>query len=155
MRVGAVVATLIAGLALSLVAEASSIGRAEFVRRADDVCRPQRNDARRLIANGVRLLTKKHPRRQAAGREFMRAYRELRTGYGRVGALPRPGGWLRRIAKWLRRERRATATGVRSARSLRRGRLDRSTRLSHRAAILEQNAQRPVRNLDLRYCRPI
>ena len=107
---------LIAALALSAAAtEASSIGRAKFVKRADNICQPSRNDAKRRINHGVRLLTKKHPRIQAAGREFVRAYRELRDGYDRVARLPRPGADHRRIARWLHRERQATATGVRSA----------------------------------------
>ena len=152
------VLALIAGLALvagATAAEPLKSGRAEFVKRADNICQPQRNDAKRLIANGVRLLTKKHPRVQAAGREFVRAYRELRRGYNRVAGLPRPRGDRRRIAKWLRRERAATATGVRSAKALRRKRFDRAERLSDEAAALEQRAERPVRNFDFKECRPI
>jgi len=109
----------------------------------------------RLVANGIRLLTKKHPRIQAAGREFTRAYRELRVGYRRVARLPRPGRDYKRIAKWLRREDRATATGVRAAKALRRHRFDRSERLNRKAAALEQRAERPVRNFDFHHCRPI
>jgi hypothetical protein len=138
------------------VADAGAIGRAEFVKRADNICQPQRNDAKRRIARGVRLLSKKHPRVQAAGREFVRAYRELRTGYRRVARLPRPGHGDRvRIAKWLRRERAATATGVRSAKALRRRRFDAAERLADKAAALEQRAKRPVRNFDFEHCRPL
>jgi hypothetical protein len=137
-------------------AASADIGRAKFVKRADNICQPQRADAQRLIANGVRLLTKKHPRIQAAGREFTRAYRELRTGYKRVGRLPRPGHGDRvRIAKWLRREQVATATGVRAAKALRRHRFERSERLNRKAQRLEQRAERPVRNFDFKFCKPI
>jgi hypothetical protein len=136
-------------------ADAGSIGRAKFVKRADNLCQPQRNDAKRRVAHGVRLLTKKHPRVRAAGREFLRAYRELRTAYSRVAKLPRPGSDHRRIAKWLDREREATATGVRSAIALKRGRLARSARLSDKAAVQEANAARPVRNFDFEHCRPL
>jgi hypothetical protein len=136
-------------------AGAGSIGRAKFVKRADNICQPQRNDAKRRIANGTRLLTKKHPRIQAAGREFVRAYRQLRTGYRRVARLPRPADDHRRIAKWLHRERRATAVGVRSAIALRRHHFDAARRLTAKAATLEQNAARPVRNFDFQHCRPL
>ena len=140
------VLALIAGLALvagATAAEPLRSGRAEFVKRADSICQPQRNDAKRLIANGVRLLSKKHPRVQAAGREFVRAYRELRRGYNRVAGLPRTV------------VRAATATGVRSAKALRRKRFERAERLSDEAAALEQRAERPVRNFDFEECRPI
>jgi hypothetical protein len=153
----ALVSVLVCGLVAVVPASGSAdIGRAKFVKRADNICQPQRSDAKRLIANGIRLLTKKHPRIQAAGREFTRAYRELRTGYRRVGRLPRPGHGDRvRIAKWLRRERVATATGVRAAEALRDHRFERSERLNRRAARLEQRAKRPVRNFDFEYCKPI
>ena len=157
-RVGILTAcvALIAALALRAAAtEASSIGRAKFVKRADNICQPSRNDAKRRVDHGVRLLTKKHPRIQAAGREFVRAYRELRDGYDRVARLPRPGADHRRIARWLHRERQATATGVRSAKALRRKHFERSRRLSAEAAKLEQRAKRPVRNFDFKHCRPL
>jgi hypothetical protein len=137
------------------IADAHSGGRAKFVKRADNLCQPQRNDAKRRIANGTRLLTKKHPRIPAAGREFARAWRELRTGYRRVARLPRPAADHRRIARWLHRERRATATGVRSANALRRHHFDKARRLSRKAAVEEQDAARPVRNFDFEYCRPL
>lgn len=147
---------LVASLSLATAAAgAAEIGRAKFIKRADNICQPQRNDAKRLIANGVRLLTKKHPRIQAAGREFMRAWRETRTAYRRVASLPRPGDLHRRIAKWLRRERLATALGVKSGRALRRKHFGRSRRLSRQASAKEQDAERPVRNFDFRYCRPL
>jgi hypothetical protein len=144
------------GSLLAVSAEgAGSIGRVKFVKRADNICQPKRNDAKRRIADGTRLLTKKHPRVQAAGREFVRAYRQLRTGYHRVARLPRPGDDHRRIAKWLHRERRATAVGVQSAIALRRKHFDAARRLTEKAAVLEQNAARPVRNFDFDYCRPL
>jgi hypothetical protein len=144
------------GVLVAASEAAGDIGRAEFVKRADNICQPQRNDAKRLIANGIRLLTKKHPRIQAAGREFVRAYRELRIGYNRVGRLPRPRHGDRvRITKWLRRERAATATGVRAAKALRRHRFERSERLNRKAQRLEQRARRPVRNFDFEHCKPI
>lgn len=136
-------------------ASGSDSGRAAYVKRADNICQPQRSDAKRLIANGVRLLTKKHPRIQAAGREFMRAWREMRTAYKRVGRLQPPSGFHRRIGKWLRRERVATGFGVKSGRALRRKRLPRSRHFSRAAYKKEQDAKRPVRNLDFEYCRPL
>jgi hypothetical protein len=143
------------GALLAVGAGAASSGRAEFVRRADNICQPKRNDAKRRIAHGTRLLTKNHPRVQAAGREFVRAYRELRTGYRRVARLKRPADDRRRIGKWLRRERQATATGVRSAKALRRLHFDAARRLADEAAVLEQLAARPVRNFDFQHCRPL
>jgi hypothetical protein len=152
----------IVGLAVAVAlpagaaADFDKFGRAKFVKRADNICQPQRSDAKRLIANGIRLLTKKHPRIQAAGREFTRAYRQLRIGYRRVARLPRPGHGDRvRIAKWLRRENRATRTGVRAAKALRRHEFDKSERLNRKAQKLEQQAKRPVRNFDFEYCKPI
>jgi hypothetical protein len=156
VRAGVAITAAVGVLAVAPGADADRIGRAKFVKRADNICQPQRSDAKRLIANGIRLLTKKHPRIQAAGREFARAYRELRIGYRRVGRLPRPGHGDRvRIAKWLRREREATATGVSAANALRRHRFERSERLNRKAAKLEQRAKRPVRNFDFKYCKPI
>ena len=155
MRAGTALAVALAVLVVAPSAAMADFGRVKFVKHADDKCQPQRNDAKRLIANGIRLLTKKHPRVQAAGREFARAYRELRTGYRRVARLPRPGEDRKRIAKWLRREREATATGVRSALALKRHRFEEAERLSDKAARLEQRAFRPVRNFDFDHCRPI
>jgi len=155
MRVTIVLAVTAALLAVASTGAAASIGRVEFVKRADNICQPQRGDAKRLIANGVRLLTKKHPRVQAAGREFMRAWREMRTAYKRVGRLDRPQGFHRRIAKWLRRERVATGYGVKSGRALRRKHLPRSRRFSRAAYKKELDAKRPVRNLDFKHCRPL
>jgi hypothetical protein len=157
MRVrGLACIALIAGSAFSVgLADAGSIGRVKFVKRADNICQPQRNDAKRRIANGTRLLSKKHPRIQAAGREFARAWRELRSGYLEVSRLPRPADDHVRIAKWLHREREATATGVRSAVALRHRRFDAARRLADKAAGLEQNAARPVRNFDFHHCRPL
>lgn len=147
---------LIAGLAFAAgPAAPDKAGRAKFIKHADNICQPQRSDAKRRIANGVRLLTKKHPRIQAAGREFMRAWREVRTAYERVSRLHRPRGYRVRIAKWLRRERLATSLGVKSGRALRRKHFPRSRRLSRQAFAKEQDAQRPVRNFDFRYCRPL
>lgn len=156
----ALVATVVvvaadAAVAAASVTEQQKAGRVEFIKRADNICQPQRGDAKRLIANGVRLLTKKHPRIQAAGREFMRAWRQMRTAYKRVGRLHRPHGFHRRIAKWLHRERVATGFGVRSGRALRRKHLPRSRHFSHAAYKKEQDAKRPVRNLDFQHCRPL
>lgn len=146
----------IAGFAFAAgPADPGKAGRAKFIKHADNLCQPQRNDAKRLIANGIRLLTKKHPRVQAAGREFMRAWRETRTAYERVSRLHRPRGYRGRIAKWLRREHLATGLGVRSGRALRRKHFGRSRRLSREASAKEQDAKRPVRNFDFRYCRPL
>ena len=89
IAIGTTCAALIAALALTASAtERARSGRAKFVKRADNICQPSRNDAKRRVAHGVRLLTKTHPRIQAAGREFVRAYRELRDGYDRVARLP-------------------------------------------------------------------
>ena len=149
-------AALIGGLLLDVgVADAGHAGRAEFVKRADNICQPVRNEAKRRIAHGVRLLTRRHPSPRRAGRHFIAAYRELRDGYRQVARLPRPSRDHVRIAKWLRREREATATGVRSAIALKRGHLHRARRLARKAAVLEQDAHRPVRNLDFEHCRPL
>ena len=156
MRIRLACVALILGSIFAVsAADAGSIGRVKFVKRADNICQPQRNDAKRRIAHGVRLLTKKHPRIQAAGREFVRAYRELRTAYRRVARLPRPGRDHRRIAKWLHREHRATSVGVHSAVALRHKHFDKARRLSHKAAVLERDAARPVRNFDFQHCRPL
>ncbi len=149
----AIAAGLILAVALSAAADAASSGRAQFVKRADNLCQPQRNDAKRRIAHGIKLLGRERVR--AAGREFARAYREVRTGYRRVSRLPRPADDRRRIAKWLRREREATATGVRSATALKHRRFARAARLSDKAALLERRAARPVRNFGFEHCRPL
>ncbi len=151
----AVLVGILVATASAAAAESEKSGRAKFVKQADEICQPQRNDAKRRIAHGTRLLTKKHPRIQAAGREFVRGWRELRQGYRRVAHLPRPGQDHKRIAKWLRREFRATATGVRAARALRRHHFDKSERLNAKAAGLEQAAERPVRNFDFQHCKPL
>lgn len=156
--VAAIATVLVASAGAAAHADAGGArpgGRAAFVQRADDICQPQRSDAKRLIANGVRLLTKKHPRVQAAGREFMRAWREMRTAYTRVSRLRPPRGFHRRIGKWLRRERVATGYGVKSGRALRHKHLPRSRRYSHAAYKKEQDAKRLVRNLDFAHCRPL
>jgi hypothetical protein len=151
----AVVALILGSVLIASAADAGSIGRAKFVRRADNICQPQRNEAKRRVAHGVRLLGRNHPRVRRAGRHFIHAYRELRKGYRQVARLPRPAEDHKRIAKWLRRERDATGAGVHSAIALKRKRLAKAERLAHRAAVLEQDAARPVRNFDFQHCRPL
>jgi hypothetical protein len=152
------IAVIVAVAAVALTAsaaDAGSIGRAKFIKRADSICQPHRIEAQQRIAHGVRLLQRKHPSVRRAGRHFITAYRELRLGYQEIAHLPRPFEFHVQIAKWLHREKKATATGVRSAIALKRKHFAEARRLSHRAAVLEQQAKRPVRNFDFEYCRPI
>jgi hypothetical protein len=156
------IAFLLAGLALIVLsglsvslADPGKSGRVKFVKRADDICRPARNEAKAKIAHGIRLLERKHPSVRRAGRHFVSAYRVLRAGYDEVARLPRPFEYHRTIARWLRAERRATSAGVRSAIWLKRGHYLRARRLAHRAAVGEQNAARLVRNFDFHDCRPL
>lgn len=144
---------LAVGLSTVIAAEASSGGRVKFVRRADDICQVKRNDAERKIARGVQHLDRHRLRR--AGFDFAAAYRELRQGYRRVARLPRPARDHRRIARWLHREREATATGVEAAVALQHRRLDAAARLTAKSALLERNAYRAVRRLDFKHCRPL
>lgn len=156
MRVRLACVALICGSVLSVsAADGSSSGRVKFVKRADDICQPHRNEAKRRIAHGVRLLERKHPSVRRAGRHFIHAYRLLRDAYDDVSRLPRPFDDHKRIAKWLHRELHATGVGVRSAIALKRKHFAKAERLAHRAAVLEQLAQRPVRNFDFQHCRPL
>jgi len=156
MRIRLVCIALIGASLLTVsVADAGSIGRVKFVKRADNICQPQRNEAKRRVAHGVRLLERKHPSVRRAGRHFVTAYRVLRDGYREVSHLPRPFRDHKRIAKWLHREGHATSVGVRSAIALKREHFAKAEHLAHRAAVLEQLAQRPVRNFDFQDCRPL
>lgn len=154
IRVGCV-ALILGSVLIASVADAGSIGRARFVKRADNICQPHRNEAKRRVAHGVRLLGRNHPGVRRAGRHFVRAYRELREAYREVARLPRPFEDHGRIATWLRRERDATGVGVHSAIALKRKHLVKAERLAQRAAVLEQEAARPVRNFDFQHCRPL
>lgn len=156
MRVRLACIGLICGSVLTMsTADGSSSGRVKFVKRADNICQPHRNEAKRRVAHGVRLLERKHPSVRRAGRHFTHAYRVLREAYREVSRLHRPFQDHKRIAKWLRRERHATAVGVRSAIALKRAHFAKAERLAHRAAVREQLAQRPVRNFDFEHCRPL
>lgn len=161
MRVGvALVAVVGAALVACAGADAntggaSPGGRAKFVKHADNICQPARNAAKRRVAHGVRLLQRRRPSARRAGRHFMHAYRDLRAGYRQIAHLSRPFADHRRIGKWLRREREATGDGVRSAIALKRQHLKKARRLARTAAIGEQLAYRPVRNLDFTACRPL
>lgn len=154
MRIRLACLALIAGLALAAAADAGSIGRAKFVKRAENTCQPHRDEAKRRVAHGIRLLERKHPSVRRAGRHFVTAWREMREAYRDVAHLPRPFEYHVQIAKWLHREREATATGVRSAIALKRKHFGKAQRFTHRAAVLEQEAERPVRNFDFEHCRP-
>ncbi len=156
MRVRLACIALVCGSVLSVsAADGSSSGRVKFVKRADNICQPHRNEAKRRVAHGVRLLERKHPSVRRAGRHFIHAYRLLREAYHEVGRLHRPFEYHRQIARWLHREGRATSVGVRSAIALKRKHFAKAERLAHRAAVLEQTAQRPVRNFDFQHCRPL
>jgi len=133
--------------------EADKSGRVKFVKRADDICQVKRNDAQRKIIRGVKHLD--HRRFRRAGREFEGAYRELRQGYRRIARLPRPGRDHRRIGKWLKRERKATATGVNAAVALQHRRFEAAARLTAKSAAQERSAYRAVRKLDFEDCRPL
>jgi hypothetical protein len=149
-------AVLIAGSMVSVgLADTTKSGRAKFVKRADDICRPARNEAKQRIAHGIRLLERKHPSVRRAGRHFITAYRVLRGGYRSVAHLPRPVEYHKLIARWLHREAHATSAGVRSAIALKRSHFLKARRLAHRAAVGEQDASRLVRNFDFHDCRPL
>ncbi|MDX6583756.1 MAG: hypothetical protein QOI10_2940 [Solirubrobacterales bacterium] len=143
--------------ALALAAEVSAeghTGRVEFTKRADHICQAPRNEAKARIAHGVRFLERKHAAVRRAGRHFITAYRLMRAAYHQVAQLPRPFEFHVEIAKWLHREHQATGVGVHSAIALKRRHFAKSSRLAHRAAVLEQQAARPVRNFDFHHCRP-
>ncbi len=128
-------------------------GRVLFVKRADDICQHKDNDARRRIQRGVKYL--EHHRLRPAGIKFAAAYRELRLGYRRIARLDRPPRDHERIAKWLHRERYATATGVDAAVALQHHKLDEAARLTRKSAHRERLAYRPVRRLGFDHCAPL
>jgi hypothetical protein len=128
-------------------------GRVLFVKRADDICQKKGNDAKRRIERGVRYLD--HHRLRPAGIKFAAAYRELRLGYHRIARLQRPTGDHKRIGKWLRRERLATATGVDAAVALQHHHLDAAARLTRKSAHREHLAYRPVSRLKFDHCGPL
>lgn len=144
---------LVALATIAAGADGRSIGVNKFVDRADNLCQPQVNDARRHVHKGRRLI--RHRRLGAAGKEFITAYRELRRVYRQVGRLPRPHGRGQRIGRWLNRERRATAIGVDAARALRREHLREASRLTLKATRLEHHAAYTVRRFDFRHCVPL
>jgi hypothetical protein len=133
--------------------EPGKAGRVLFTKRADDICQKKGNDARRRIQRGVKYL--QHHRLRPAGIKFAAAYRELRLGYRRIAHLHRPARDHKRIAKWLRRERVATATGVDAAVALQRHRLDAAARLTRKSAHLERLAYKPVQRLRFDHCAPL
>jgi hypothetical protein len=155
------IASLIAGALVVSCATASvadvsdKSGRVKFRKRADDICQPVRDQAKRKVDHGIRLLDRGHPSVRRAGRHFVAAWRLMRDAYHQVDDLRRPDGYRQKIAAWLNREFRATSVGVRSAISLKRSQFDRARRLADRAAVLEQRAARAVRNFDFRHCRPL
>jgi hypothetical protein len=136
-------------------ADPGKSGRVKFVKRADPICKPYRDDAKAKIAHGVLLLERKHPSVRRAGRHFVASWRLMREAYHEVDDLHRPDGYRKKIANWLRVELRATSVGVRSAIWLKRSHFFKARRLSHRAAVLEQTAARIVRNFDFDYCKPL
>ena len=147
---------LVVALGLSAVpasAGVEKVGRVLFVKRADDICQHKQNDAERRIERGVRYLQHHHLR--AAGIKFAAAYRELRLGYRRIANLHRPVRDHKRIAKWLHRERWATATGVNAAVALQRHHLEKAARLTRKAAHRERLAYKPVSRLKFDHCAPL
>ena len=143
---------LVAALVIAVPASADSTaksGRVKYVKRADDICRPLRAEATRKVDHGIRLLEHpRHPSVRRAGRHFVVAWRLMRD-------LHRPDGYRRKIASWLHREFRATSLGVRSAIWLKRSHFYKAKRLAHRAAVLEHEAARTVRNFDFDHCKPL
>jgi hypothetical protein len=149
-------AVLVVGTSLSVsVADPGKSGRVKFVKRADNICEPARSEAKQKIDHGVRLLQRRHPSVRRAGRHFVHAWRVMREAYHGVDDLHRPDGYRKKIARWLRREFHATSVGVRSAIWLKRSHFYKARRLAHRAAVLEQDAARIVRNFDFHHCRPL
>jgi hypothetical protein len=148
----AVVLLVSLGMSAS-AAEPSKTGRVLFTKRADDICQAKGNDARRRIQRGVKYL--EHRRLRPAGIKFAAAYRELRVGYHRIARLHRPPRDRKRIGKWLRRERVATAIGVDAAVALQRHKLEKAARLTRKSAHLERLAYRPVSRLKFDHCAPL
>lgn len=152
VKLGCLVLVLSVGLGAATV-DARSGGREKFVKRADAICENKRADAERKIASGIKYLERRRVKR--AGHEFAAAYRELRQGYRRVERLPRPFRDHKEIAKWLHRERNATAKGVDAAVALQRRRLEAAARLTAKSAALERKAYAAVHKLDFDKCRPL
>src|SRR3954452_16763042 len=90
-------------------------GRVQFVKRADAICQPLRDDAQAKVAHGVALLERKHPSVRRAGRHFVAAWRLMRHAYHEVDDIHRPDGYRKKIANWLNLELHSTSLGVRSA----------------------------------------
>jgi hypothetical protein len=151
-----VAVVLVGGAAASSdAAEPGKSGRVKFVKRADEICKPARDDAKDRIDHGIRLLQRKHPSVRRAGRHFVTAWRAMRDAYHDVDDIHRPDGYRKRIAHWLHLEFHATSMGARSAIWLKRSHFYKARRLAHRAAVLEQTAARVVRNFDFDHCRPL
>lgn len=152
-KVGCIALALAVGLSATAAVDASAAGRVKFVKRADDICQKKGNDAERRIQRGVQYLERHRLRH--AGWKFEAAYQELRLGYKRIARLDRPGKDRKRIAKWLRREREATAVGVDAAVALQKRHLERAARLTRKSAHLERLAYRPVQRLKFDHCGPL
>ena len=71
---------------------AADIGRAKFVKRADNICQPERSDAKRLITNGVRLLTNNPDKGEALARHGIAVGERVRLP---VDATPANLAYLR------------------------------------------------------------
>jgi hypothetical protein len=154
VRLSVVCVALVAGVGLTAMpASAEKVGRVLFVNRADDICQAKGNDAKRRIERGVSYL--QHRRLRPAGIKFAAAYRELRLGYRRIANLHRPARDHKRIAKWLQRERVATAIGVDAAVALQKHHLDRAARLTRKSAHQERLAYRPVQRFKFDHCAPL
>jgi hypothetical protein len=154
LGLAAVAALLLGGVGASAApTDAGRAGRVLFVKRADRICQAKTNDARRRIQIGIRYL--QHHRLRPAGIKFAAAYRQLRLGYHRIARLPRPAADHTRIAKWLRRERYATATGVDAAVALQHHHLDAAARLTRKAGHRERLAYGPVRHFKFDHCAPL
>jgi hypothetical protein len=146
---------LVAFAAAATADPSDKSGRVKFVKRADPICQPLRDDAKDRIAHGIRLLQRKHPSVRRAGRHFVTAWRLMREAYREVDDLHRPDGYRKQIANWLNLELHATSVGVRSAIWLKRSHFAKAQQLAHRAAVAEQTAARIVRNFDFDHCRPL
>jgi hypothetical protein len=144
----------VAGTSLA-AADPGKSGRVKYVKRADAICQPLRDDAQAKVAHGVALLERKHPSVRRAGRHFVAAWRLMRHAYHEVDDIHRPDGYRKKIANWLNLELHSTSLGVRSAIWLKRAHFYKARRLAHRAAVLEQTAAHIVRNFDFDHCTPL
>jgi len=148
---GALAVAVLALLAVPASVPAADTSRAEYVERAETICR-QATEANRGTLRGVEQMVRNGKPERAAGR-FRRAATALEATIGRLAVVPRPAADRERLSRWLGHARQGAALLRRIGDLLQEDRRPPAERLATRLLRESKRANAEVVGFNFNFCR--